>query len=209
MGETKKLERGKFILIFVLLSLSLLPLVTSANIGISPASANFTNVMRGGYSERWVTISTDSVDEIEVTLEPFGEIEEWINFDEETFKLSKARPYHLKTYIIPPGDMPNGIYTGFLRFTTSAFGESQEGYAVGRIKPSLDLRMDVEVTDAELVSCGVSELTAFSAEQGEDLIIEAKISNHGNVRIYPTILVEIWDQDQLSILTYLEKIYMT
>ena len=187
-------------MIFVFLSLFTFPLVSSSNIGISPASENFTNVLRGGYSEKTVVISTDSEDEILVMLEPFGEIKDWIKIENETVKLSKGNPYQLKLVISPPSDIPNRVYSGFLRFSVKSNAEAEEGFAVGKVNPSLDLRIDVGVTDVELVSCSVTDVVAYSAEEGEDVVIRAKVHNGGNVRINPNIVLDIWDQDQISLL---------
>jgi len=186
--------------VFLLALAFAFPIVSSVNIGISPATINFEEVMRNGYAERIVVISADSEDFIDVELTPRGEIIDWLNFSEWNFSVSKDNPYYLKVSINPALDTPNGNYTGFLRVMTSATGEDIEGHAVGKIKSSLDLVINVEVTDVEIVDCVVSNVKVSSVEKGDDIVLTMDILNKGNIRLYPQVLFHVWDFDQTSIL---------
>src|SRR3989339_655235 len=193
--------RKGFLLIVILFNfLFMLNFVSCANVGLSPAKMNFENVMRNGYSEKTAVISADTDYPINLELSARGEIAEWLNFTKKNITVSKDKPYYLKISVTPPSDIPNGNYSGFLRVLTSSLdGESGEG-VVGKIISSLDLAIKVQVTDIEEVSCSAKDFDILSVEEGDDIILKMNVLNSGNVRLKPTVLVEIWDQDQIEIL---------
>lgn len=204
--------RKKIILIFVLVSIFIQTVcifcVSAANIGVSPASLNFKQVLRGGYSEKSIVISTDSLKAVTVEIKPRGEITSWLNFSVMNFTVSRDKLYSLKISVTPPADMPNGNYTGFLRLMTSGFGEGIEGHAVGIVKSTLDLAINVEVTDIEIVECSASNFKVQSVEKGDDIVFNLDVFNNGNIRLKPRIKIELWDKDQISIVKsqeFLEK----
>ena len=173
--------------------------VSAANIGISPAKVSFEDVLRGGYAERTVTVSIDTDEPTNVKIQKRGEIEEWLKFEETEFQVSRDNPYNIKIVVEPPEDMPNGIYTGFLRVMIEGQGTSKEGYATGIVNAALDLAISVEVTDVEYLSCRANNFQVESIEKGDPILIRTSISNDGNIRLKPTIKVDIWDQDQIEI----------
>jgi len=201
-----KMDKDKFLriirrmfLLFVV-SLTIINFVNAANLGVSPASLRYENVLRDGYSERSIVISIDSDEPIKVFLEPRGDIGTWLNFSDNNFSVSRDNLQKITVSVSPPGDTPNGNYSGFLRISTSNLGEGVEGHAVGIIKSTLDLVIDVEVVDVEIRDCGVVSINAISSEIGDDLVFNLDIVNNGNVRIKPRVVVDIWDQDQINIL---------
>lgn len=196
--EQTKLESLKLV-VFLLALLIFLPLVSSANVGVSPARVEFKDVLRNGYAERYLTISVDSPEPVDIELEPRGEIETWINYTQKTFSVSNGEPYYLKISVSPPGNTPNGNYTGFLKILTSSFTEGVADHAVGKIHSSLDLAIKVEVTDVEILDCVASNFQIFSAEEGDDVLLKLNILNKGNVILSPRILSDIWDGDQISV----------
>lgn len=196
----KRTEKMRIIIIFLLGSIFLLSsLVSAANIGVSPATIKFENVLRGGYSENTVVISVDTLNPVDVELDPRGEIEDWLNFSYENFSVSKDEPYYLRVAVTPPIDTPNGNYTGFLRLRTSGFGEGVEGHAVGIVRSALDLVVNVEVIDVEIANCNVYNYNVNSVEKGDDVIFNVDLLNNGNIRLKPRITIDIWDQDEISI----------
>ena len=195
---------NKTFLIFVLAVALIFPLVTSLNIGISPAVINFEEVMRSGYAEKMLTISTDSEEDLRMEIVPRGDIATWLNFSEWNFSVSKQVPKYILASINPPIDTPNGNYQGFIRVTTSAVGENIEGEAVGKIVSSLDLWVNVTITDIEIIDCTVSNVEVISVEKGDDVILRMNILNNGNVRLRPKVLFNIWDFNQVSVLDNFE-----
>ena len=178
--------------------------VSSANIGVSPANVYFKDVLRGGYAERIVTITVDSEEPIKISLEPRGEIVDWVSFEEKEFEVSRNKPYNLKIILQPPVDIPNGNYTGFLRVTTSSKNKGVEGQATGVINAALDLYLEVKITDVEFSSCRAWDFQVESVEKGDDILFKVKVLNEGNVRLYPTIKIDMWDQERTELVKQVE-----
>lgn len=175
--------------------------VSAAQIGISPSQINFKGVLRGGYSERTVTISTDSETKTKVELQPRGDILDWLNFSAMEFEISKETPYLLTISTSPPTGTPNGNYSGYLRVkTTQQNGEIKEGQATSTVLPVVDLLVNVEVTDVEYFECLANNFVINSVEEGENLIFKTSVKNLGNVIINPELKIDIWDSEQLQIL---------
>jgi hypothetical protein len=201
----KKNKNNMQRMILVVLTLVFaLSFISSANIGISPANVYFKDVLRGGYSERTVTITIDSVEPTNVILTPRGDIADWISFEEEEFEVSKNKPYYLKVIVQPPIDIPNGNYSGFLRVTTSSKAKGIEGQATGVVNAALDLYIEVDITDIEYMSCRAWNFNVQSAEKGDDVIFKLNIHNEGNIRLSPTIKIDVWDQERIGIIKQFE-----
>ncbi|OGJ21275.1 hypothetical protein A3K73_05470 [Candidatus Pacearchaeota archaeon RBG_13_36_9] len=184
----------------VFIYLSVTGLVSAVNVGISPATTTFEGVLRGGYSEKSVVVSADSEKPVLIDVEPRGEIAEWINYSFDNFTVSMGKPYSLKITANPPADVPNGNYTGFLRFMTAQLGEGVEGHAVSVVRTSLDLTITVEITDIEVKECMAYNFGVKSVEKGDDVVFNFEVLNRGNIKLKPRTVINIWDQDQLEIL---------
>ncbi|MDA3836427.1 MAG: hypothetical protein PF542_02280 [Nanoarchaeota archaeon] len=175
--------------------------VSAVNIGVSPAVLNFEDVMRSGYAEDYIAISADSEQPVDVRLEARGNIAEWLTYPEETFAVSKNELKYLKISIIPPSDTPNGNYTGFMKVFTESIAESVEDHAVGKIKSTLDLAITISVTDVESKACFAKNFEVSSAEVGDDVVLRMNVLNKGNVRLSPEVLFDIWDSEQIDLVS--------
>lgn len=200
MKGRKKLIKERNVILSVIFFFIFLNFVSAVNVGVSPASISFKEVLRGGYAERVAIVSADSDKPVLVNIKPRGEIAEWLNFSEEEFTVSKDNPYFLKISVLPPSDIPNGDYNGFLRIEVGSSAEFVEEHAVGMVKSSLDLAISVEIIDIEIARCVASDLEVLSSEKGEDIILKMKISNEGNIRLKPDVVFDIWDFDKITIL---------
>ena len=192
-------------MIFLIANLILLiSFVSSANIGVSPATIYFDNVLRGGYAERTVTITIDSSEPIKVTLAPRGDVGQWLSFKEKEFEVSKGKPYYLKVALQPPTDIPNGNYSGFLRLTTSSKGSTVPGQATGIVNAALDLYITTDITDVEYSACRAGGFGVQSAEKGDDIVFKLNVYNEGNIRLSPTIKIDVWNQERTEIVKQFE-----
>jgi len=194
------MSEQKIVIVVFLLFVISLSVVSAVNVGISPATMTFENVLRNGYSEKSVVVSVDSEEEIFVSAQPRGEIAGWMNYSSENFTVSKEEPYSLKIAINPPGDVPNGNYTGFLRVMTAELGEGVEGNAVSIVRTALDLSITVEITDIEIRDCRAYEFSVESVEKGDDVVFKFNVVNNGNIILTPRVVIDIWDRDQVEIL---------
>lgn len=174
--------------------------VSAANIGISPASLDFENVMRGGYSESSFVISCDSESLMNVSFEVYGEISDWVNYSDDFLLISSGKMEELKVWVVPPIDAPNGNYTGYLRVSSSSGSDELEGHAVGVIQSTIDLKITVIVTDNEIKKCVASDFSIMSSEKGEDIVFSLDVKNNGNVLISPKVFLNIFDDDRIEML---------
>jgi len=182
-----------------------LQLVQSANVGVSPANILFENVLRGGYAERSLIVTIDVDEPVNVEVETMGNLSNWISFSEGEFTVSKNSPKQFTVSVTPPIDTPNGVYEGFIRIKSTALSNTiQEGGATGRIIPTLDVQIAVEVTDQEFISCKATDFKVLSAEEGDDVIFTMRIQNNGNIRFNPRISLDVWDQESINIIKQFE-----
>ncbi|MFH1290890.1 MAG: hypothetical protein ABIH92_05820 [Nanoarchaeota archaeon] len=194
----------KFALGLFLLALFTASLVSAANIvGISPGTVYFKEVLRGGYAERYITVTIDSEGAVNVETEARGDIAEWLEFS-SNISVSRGHPGRLFISVRPPIDVPNGNYTGFIRVSTGALGDLPPGKAVSAVRAVIDVAVTVEITDLEVLSCRARSFKVHSAEKGDDVVFEVDVFNEGNVRLKPFFIAEIWDQEQISLVKTVE-----
>lgn len=194
-------KREKVFLIASLLSLIFfISIANAANVGVSPASINFEKVLRGGYAERYVTISYGDTAPIGVDISFNGEIASWLNVSETHMEVSRDKPGRLLLSVSPDVEVPNGNYSGNMRvFINSNVGPIDQ-QAVGIVKTALDLVVTVEIVDFEIKECQASQFSTYSAEKGDPIIVNMTILNAGNTRFKPEIEAKIWDLEQLNII---------
>jgi len=188
---------GIFIIIFLM---GFTSQVLAANIGVSPVNIDFKNVLRGGYSERTIVVTVDTEEKTGIKISKRGEIADWINYQGENLSVSNGNPAQILVSVTPPEDTPNGNYSGFIRIESGKTGNAEEGKATGLVIPVLDIYVTVEVTDQEIFSCQASNFQVFSAEEGEDIIFTMDVANRGNIKIFPQVTIDIWNQDSTELL---------
>jgi hypothetical protein len=186
-------------LIFTLVVTLHQSLISATVIGVSPANLTFLNVMRGGYAQNNLIVSSDSQDPTNVTVSSTGNISSWLNFS-KIITLTPNSPYTLTFSVNPPNDIPNGNYTGFLILETAPSGGGIAEHAVGIIRSTLDVYITVQVTDVQVVQCQASHYSVQSVEKGDDTDFVVNVTNTGNVLLAPRVTVTIWNQDQSQIL---------
>lgn len=188
-------------LIFTLLIIASISSVLAQGIvGVSPSTYTYNQVLRGGYSERVFTISFSGEDPVEASIEPMGEIASWITLEDNSSTVSKDDPWRAIVAIEPPSDIPNGNYTGFFRIRTSTIGrDGSQGHATGNILAVLDVALQVNIVDFEIIECRATNFGVTSVEKGDDIIFGADVMNEGNVRLRPRFAIDLWDQDQITI----------
>jgi len=191
--------RGKSAILVLATLILLIQVTSSANVGVSPATLTFKDVLRGGFAERPVMVIIDTEDPVDVTATTRGEIESWITLSEETFSVSKGKAFQLMVSVTPPSDTPNGNYTGFVTVKSSRLSQGQEGHATGLIIPTLDIFVTVQVTDKEVRKCRATGFKVASIEEDDDIVFEVDVLNEGNIRLNPSITFDIWDQDSINI----------
>ena len=187
--------KNKLILL-VLLAITL-PIADAVSIGVSPGNVMFDNMLKGGYAERTVKVTTNSNEDIIARLDVSGEIADWLRLepDNKTFMLSSAKPYELKLIIETPDDARSDSYSGNIEFIIESFGDIS-GRAGGFVKPGVRLIISAVVSDKEIRTCNSGAFDFDDIEIGFPLKLFLTVANDGNVRIKPKISFDIWDQNQ-------------
>lgn len=194
-----------FIVLIVLLigiPLLLTPILVEATvIGANKGVINYDNVLKEGYAQEYVTLTTDTDFNLSITYEIEGEISDWIRLEpsEQPFFISKENQQRVAVIVEPPEDVRNQEYRGSIRFLTGALAgpEGQFGTAV---RAAINIRLGVEIVGQEIVGCRVGGFQLEDVEEGYPLEFYAVVTNEGNVRIKPEFILEFWNQDQSELI---------
>ncbi|MFH1510830.1 MAG: hypothetical protein ABIF10_04000 [Candidatus Woesearchaeota archaeon] len=167
----------------------------AVNIGISPGAAHFSKMLRGGYAQRTVTVSSSSNDPVLVHYEVYGQVEDWIRIDSNStsFTIKGNEPYRMKIIVTPPSDVQGGNYTGSIRIVTDALGRL-EGGTGSIVKAAVSIQIQVEIVGEEVLACRAGGFSIPTVETGYPMYVSYTVINDGNVRLRPHIEVDIWDQ---------------
>lgn len=191
-----------FIAILFILSVNSLFIssVYGVSLGVSPGRINFNNMLKDGYAEQYVTISTSTNEIVTAHYKLEGEVADWVSFepDEEQFAMSFSEPYKLKVITTPPGDVAVGTYGGRLTFTTDHLGSASTGMG-SIIRAEIISRIEVTITDEQIVGCRGGAVSISDVEEGFPLELRFSVENKGNVRLRPVVALEVLDQLQRNV----------
>lgn len=169
-------------------------------VGANKGVINFKNVLKNGYAQELVTLTTDTDFNLSVTYKVEGELAEWVRLEPSTqpFFISKDHPHVVAVVVEPPDDARNQHYDGSVRFVTGALAgpEGQFGTAV---RAAINTRIGVDITGQEIVSCNAAGFELNDVEEGYPIEFYAVFTNDGNVRIKPSFVLEFWNQDQTEL----------
>ncbi|MEM4397099.1 MAG: hypothetical protein QW757_00575 [Candidatus Woesearchaeota archaeon] len=174
--------------------------VNSAVIGVSPSIARFPKMIKGGYAQLDVTVTTSTDFPLTARIKKEGEIAEWLklNPENESFEFSKSKPYTFTLIIEPPKDTPSGNYSGILKITTDTYATVESG-AGSSVMAQVGLLIYVEVIGEEIILCRAGAISAESSEINQPFLVSAIIYNDGNVKLRPEIKVDVYDQYKTKI----------
>lgn len=173
----------------------------AASIGVSPSIIRLSRMLKEGYAETQVVVSTSIVEPLRAHLTREGEIADWMSFapNQTEFIFSRDEPFGLNLIIQPPADTQNGNYTGILKMTTDELATVERG-AGSSVIAQVALLIYVEVTGEEFIQCRAGAISTISAEVGDPIVFRATVNNDGNTRLRPKIILSILDQYQTQTL---------
>jgi len=185
--------------------------VGAVGMGVSPGSVSFKNVLRGGYAEKTVMVSTSSDVPIECEVSAEGPFKDWLSYSPgKTFTLSPRSHFRLKIIVQPPDDVPNGVYDGYI--TVAILPKGGPGAGMGAaISAAVSLRSSIEISDLEILHYNVLAVSVKDTEERMPIEFSMDLENDGNVRLYPKIHIDILSEDKSSILKsvdYSEKLLL-
>lgn len=184
----------------VLCMFSMLALAGAVSLGVSPATISVDNMLRGGYAETTVLVSTSSSDVLTGTISASGDIADWLTFEPRTFEIEPNSMKSLKAIIQPPEDVANGEYNGTITISVRVKDdESGSGHGMS-IGAAAGILTDVAVSDRETKDYKVTEVSVKDIEENHPLEVLLKAVNTGNVRVTPEIRIDILDQKRENVI---------
>ncbi len=178
-----------------------MPSVLGVSIGVSPGRIEFKNMLKDGYAEQYVTISTSIPEDVRTHYEVSGEVKNWLRFDppNESFVMSKTKPYKLKIIATTPSDAATRTYVGEITFVTDALAGVSGGMG-SAVRAAIISKTVVDITDKQILMCRAGGLDFKDTEEGKPIEFYASVYNDGNVRLRPVFVIEVWDQMQENII---------
>ena len=174
--------------------------VYATGVAITPGLVNVTNMLRDGYAEQLIKVSSNSEENISISWSwdvNIQEIRDWVAIDppETNFTVSVKNPRLLTLKISAPPDVPNGKYRGRIRFQTGDLGKPTSGTGTS-IRTAVATEIYVTISDEETLQCNAHSLQVDNIEEGEDALVKVMVANGGNVRHTPRARIQLWAQNQ-------------
>ena len=169
-------------------------------IGVSPGSISFKDVLRSGYAERTVVLSTSSTEPLDCEVVAEGPFKEWLSYEPgKKFTLSPQSQAQLKIIVQPPADVPNGEYSGFV--TVKVLPKEKPGGGMGSsISAAVSIISSVKISDAENRHYKVLDVSVKDTEEKMPVEFSLILENDGNVRIYPKVHIDVLSEDRSTVL---------
>ena len=189
-----------FVLVFFMFFISAAHPVSAVSIGISPAELSFENVLKGGYAESAVSVSTSSETPLNFTVSTAGAVKDWIEFEpSQNLTISRDGMKRVSVIVRPPADVANGIYTGSILVSTTSARSGGTGAGAG-VTTGTTSDVTVKITGDEIKKASVQNVEAKDTEEGYPVEISVSVLNEGNVVITPLVTVEIFSKAGTDVL---------
>ncbi|MGV8151073.1 MAG: hypothetical protein ACP5NV_05075 [Candidatus Woesearchaeota archaeon] len=194
-----------FSLVFIFLFASITFQVSAASISVTKAVMDYKGVLRGGYAQDFVYVASDTDFDVPIEYEFVGDIKNWIsvipdyNKTNTTIFISRDKIQELVVVIQPPADTPTGNYTGGVRVITGTINRPEGPYG-SQLQAAFLIRLNVEIVGDERLSCNIGGITIKDTEIGLPIEFSMVASNNGNVRVWPNVTVDFWNQDQTKMM---------
>jgi len=210
-----KIPKGMYQRQRIIIALSVLfflPLNSYAiGIGVSPGSIDFKDVLRSGYAERTVSLSTSSTEPLECEVVAEGPFKTWLTYEPgQKFILSPQSQTHLKIIVQPPEDVANGEYNGYV--VVKVLPPQKAGTGMGSsISAAVSIITSVAVSDVQNKHFQVLDASVKDTEEKMPIEFSLLLQNDGNVRMQPKVHVDILSEDRSTVLKsadYQEKLLL-
>jgi hypothetical protein len=179
--------------------------VYAVGISVTKAVIEYNNVLRGGYAEDVLYVSTDAPFDIPISYELLGDTKDWIsispnlNDPNKTFTVNNSNYQPIRVIISPPSDIPTGTYTGNVRLLTGTLNTPGGQYG-SQLQAAFMIRITIVITGTEFLSCSGDSVVIKDTEVGSPIEYYMSVSNNGNIRVRPTATVDVWNQDQTKLI---------
>jgi len=195
----------KSTIIYGLLIILITGTASAVNIGVSPASLTFDNMIRGGYSETTLFISTSGDDRLQIGFGISGPIKDWISFNETDFILEPRSTKTVVVYARPPLDAASDTYNGTIYMSAApVIAINETGTGLG-VRSGISIYTAIVVTGQQIESYKLLDLTVRDTEVNSPISIVTYIKNEGNVRARPKIHIDIYKENVIvKVIEYAE-----
>ncbi|MDD5111360.1 MAG: hypothetical protein PHG85_02320 [Candidatus Altiarchaeota archaeon] len=178
----------------------LLMLTNASAIGVSPGTIAFNNMVRGGYGEKTLGISTAGNEDLTIKLEAAGDTKDWITFDptgQITVPKKSAKLVTVK--IAVPNTARNGQYEGTIIISTLLEGADNSGQSGARFMPGIIVKVQLAVTGEQVEGYEVKSVSVKDTEQNYPVEFVVNVENTGNVITTPKLHFEILNSERKEI----------
>ena len=196
-----------FLIITAVLSFIFLNQNVLAGVGLSPACVSFEKMVRGGYAERYLTISNPVDENVSVFINLEGDVAGWITIEPSSFNMSGVGFKIIKIITKPPGHIPNGVYKGRVVVISKPALPPEELEAGSSIIVASVVAADisVEISDLQLLRYKVERINLPDTEECRPILINLNLRNTGNVNATPRFHVEIKSKDGGTLLQQYDR----
>jgi len=176
----------KFIVLF--LFILILPLASAFQITVEPSEINFKNVLPDGYAEKKIIITTDSSENIDISLAPSGIFEKWISVEPPLAAIDKNNPAEFLLQLNPQ-QAQLGDYQGLI-VANAITGGNQ---FTSTVSSAASIDVTVSITKKEIIQAQVTDISISNIEKKQPINIKFYILNTGNTEISPQFQIELYD----------------
>ncbi len=176
----------------------LVNLVNATSLAMSPATIEHENMVRGGYAETKVRLSTTSnILNFMSQVSSKDGSHEWVSLDSgnEIIIATKSEPKYVKVMINIPLDVPNGDYESYVSFRMVSKDDVSLETGV-QILPGVTSKIKITVSDQEIKKCKVISANIQDAEISKEIVVKTYLENQGNVFLSPDMELKIYDLEQ-------------
>jgi len=184
-----------------MLILALMTAQYATAIGVSPGTVAIDNMVRGGYAERTLMLSTAGNQEITFTLQADGEIKDWISFvsNETQLVLRRKSALPIKVRINVSSNAQGGQHDGRIIITTLYTGNETVNVSGARFMPGLIVRVTLNVTDVIIRGYAIRSLSVKNTEQDYPVEFTLSVENTGNVIVTPNLRITLLDSEMRTL----------
>lgn len=183
----------------------LLAVMTSQNalsVGISPAIVIFSNMARGGYAERTLTLSNAGEKDLIIQPQLQGPAAAWItlqpNLVNATLKGGSQIPFKLKVKLHPSAG--TGLYNATLVISTASVEAVTLTVSGASFQPGVVVPILINITGEESVEYDIKNYAVSDTEKDDMIEYSFTVENKGNVEVTPNLTAEILNADKSRVL---------
>ncbi|MCK4589851.1 MAG: hypothetical protein KAT77_05375 [Nanoarchaeota archaeon] len=180
----------KRLIVFLIILLAL-PLASAFQIYTQPQEIKFENILINGYTEKTITVFTDSPENIDVSLMASGIFENWITVEPINLKINANNPGKFKIKIQPQTDRL-GTYQGMIIINAIYTGNQ----LTSAITSATNFNFEITLTEKEIIQAKINDIIVNNVELNQPIITKMYLLNNGNKEVNLLFEIDLLDQNQ-------------